>query len=173
MAEPTAIDGIPITLVDTPGLGVGADSDSLADLAVRRAMERWSDADLRVVVMDGSAEVPRELFRGASELIYGLDHRRTIMVVNKNDLPQRWEFADLPEARSWPTDALLTVSARRGDGINLLRRRIVGLLGLADWDDQVPALFGPRQREVIKFLLADRDLSGPRLADQIRRELIG
>ena len=89
--------GVPVTLVDTAGLR--ETPDAIEAEGVRRALARAEDADLIVEVSDSGhfAEGPASL---------------RIMVANKSDLGQ-----------SAPAGAV-AVSARTGEGLDLLRDRL-------------------------------------------------
>lgn len=165
VAEGTAIRGIPVTLVDTPG--VAATSDPLEALAIRRGMTRWSDADLRLVVLDGSRELP-DIF--CESLSSALLSPPLLVVANKGDLPRQWSQDSLPPDLG---SGLLTVSALRGDGLATLEERILAGLGLADRQDDQPGLFTRRQREAAAAILSEQYQHGWSLAGRIREELIG
>ncbi|HUU85829.1 MAG TPA: GTPase [Phycisphaerae bacterium] len=165
VAEPTAIHGIPVTVVDTPGMG--ATADALEALAIDRGMTRAARADLRILVLDGSRELPETFF---DELPGTWVVQPLLVVANKSDLPQRWGGDRLPPGfRS----TLLTVSALRGDGLALLEDRVTAGLGLSGRKDDAPGLFTRRQRDAVAAILKDRYRAGPDLARRIRQELIG
>ncbi len=112
VSEPTAIEGIPVKLVDTAGIREGQE---LAEtLGIERSFQAMADADLTLLVLDLSSE----LTASDRELIEKLRDRRPLLVGNKNDLPRRME-ADL----DW-----VPVSAITGQGINELRQAILNRL---------------------------------------------
>ncbi len=108
VSEVAAIGGIPVRFVDTAGIREG--QDRVEQLGIERSYQALADADLSLVVLDGSAGVTAEdqvlLERAAGALI----------VVNK---------ADQPEAPGLPVDGL-RVSALTGHGVEELRARILG-----------------------------------------------
>lgn len=165
VAEPTAVRGIPVTVVDTAG--VAATSDPVEALAIHRGMTCWSDADLRLVVLDGSRQ-PSDTFLdgfcGASVA------PPAVVVVNKSDLPRHWGSDLLPPGLG---SGLLAVSALRGDGLEALEELIVAGLGLAQRSDDEPGLFTRRQRDAAAAIVEGEYRSGPELAGRIRQQLIG
>ncbi|MHC4088995.1 MAG: GTPase [Planctomycetota bacterium] len=163
VAEPTAIRGIPVSVVDTPGI---ADTpDALDALAIRRAVVRWTEADLQVIVVDGGSEVPDQFF----DRVHGrLRTEGLVVVVNKSDLPRVWDDTDLPGG--WRHLAI-AVSALRGDGLGALEERIVAALGLADRRDEEPSLFTDRQREAASAILDAAELPAEVLSRRIGEEL--
>lgn len=98
-----AVDGWPIELADTAGLRPAADDVETAGIALARA--RQAEADLVVLVLDGSEPLT------SPDLALIETHPEALRVVNKADLPGAWK----PD----PATALI-VSAERGDGLDLL-----------------------------------------------------
>lgn len=114
VSETIALDGIPVRLVDTAGIRTG--QDLVETLGIERSFQAMADADLTLVVVDGSAPLATE----DQELI---DRARrqghNLIAANKSDLGI---FAtDLDEAA-------VPVSAATGDGIENLRARIREIL---------------------------------------------
>ena len=164
VAEPTAICGIPVTVVDTPG--VARAPDALEALAIRRAADRCTQADLRIIVLDGSDDLPQPF-------LDKLSSRRSddpgLVVVNKSDRPRSWTDVGLPTR--WRPLAL-AVSALRGDGLNALEERIVAALGLKNHRDQEPGLFTQRQAARLSALIEEADHAGGLQCGRIGQVLI-
>lgn len=81
ISEPIAWDGIPITLIDTAGMR--ATTDQVESLGVERTRRAAADADLLVVVIDGSAPLTEE-----DQLVLNdTASKRQVIAVNKSDLP--------------------------------------------------------------------------------------
>ncbi len=99
----SAFDGWPVELADTAGLRKSADPIEAAGVTLARAHQQR--ADLVVVVLDRS-EPLTDLDRSVL-----LDHPTALIVANKSDLPASWNEDELKA---------LSVSAERGDGIELL-----------------------------------------------------
>jgi tRNA modification GTPase len=164
VSEPTAIQGVPVTVVDTAG--VGQPADDLEKLAVERGMARWTDADLQLLVLDGSDNLPDTFF----ERVMGrMRARGWILVVSKCDLPRRWRIEELPPGLQVPP---VVVSARRGDGIAMLEERITAQLAPSPEEEQLPGLFTRRQRDSVLAILGAENLKGEELARRLRREIL-
>jgi tRNA modification GTPase len=124
LEEDLDLDGIPVRLIDTAGL---READHPAESeGVRRARQAREEADLVLLVLDGSRTVEaieREALERASR---EPESGRTVVVVNK---------CDLPEVAGLPAD-LMRVSARSGEGSDrlraALRERLVGAGPLED-----------------------------------------
>jgi tRNA modification GTPase len=126
LEEDLDVAGIPVRLVDTAGLR--AVDDPVEGEGVRRARAAGAEADLVLLVLDGSRALEldeREMLERCC-CAAGGERERTIVVRNKSDLPARVE--DVPES--------VAVSARTGAGLDalrgLLRERLVGRGPLED-----------------------------------------
>ncbi len=122
IAEIASFDGIPVELVDTAG--IRATGDAIEAEGVERSWRAIQEADLALVVFDLSEPAhpdDDELWLRATEAC------DAIAVGNKSDLnPKRGA-----------QDTLISVSAKTGDGLEELRRRIRehALPGLNTADD--------------------------------------
>lgn len=111
--------GLPVRLCDTAGLSEGRDAAEA--LAVARAREAVSGADVVLLVVDGSADAAE-----AEELLGEVPRGRTVVVVNKGDLcdglrRDQWRR----RLAGWPT---VVVSARERWGLAELREQVVELV---------------------------------------------
>lgn len=103
------IEGVPVVIVDTAGVRMGADGVEVEGvLRARKMMER---ADLLLVVLDSS----RELGRGDASLLREAEGATRIIVANKVDLPSIAE--GLPEGT-------IRVSALTREGLDDLKQGI-------------------------------------------------
>lgn len=115
LEEDVDLDGIPLRLIDTAGLR--RVDDPVEGEGVRRAEQAREEADLVLLVLDGTRDPqPEELevARGADEA----ERKRRVVVVNKCDLPRA--AGPFPEA--------LPVSALTGEGLPRLRDELRGRL---------------------------------------------
>ncbi|HEX4166262.1 MAG TPA: tRNA uridine-5-carboxymethylaminomethyl(34) synthesis GTPase MnmE [Bryobacteraceae bacterium] len=109
VSESTAIEGIPMRLVDTAG--IRESSELVESLGIERSRGAVADADLTLLVFDISSAPVAEDFG----LIDTLRDRRPLLVGNKSDL------GACPDSLS----GLLPVSAQTGEGILELRRAVI------------------------------------------------
>lgn len=109
VSETANIEGLPVKLLDTAG--VRESDDIIEAQGVERSYEALADADLTLVVVDGSAPLS-----GSDEALVERARRagRFLLLANKSDLEPQ---AELPE--DW-----LRVSAKTGQGIAELRRAL-------------------------------------------------
>ncbi|MCP4251399.1 MAG: GTP-binding protein [bacterium] len=141
IAQVTAIAGVPLTVLDTPGIGetLGAiDAE-----AIDRATQRQAGADLWIVVLDQSDAYPDDFF---SRMTNPPPVARLLVVLNKNDRPNCWPASRLPP--SW-AGSTISISALSGNGLEPLGKSIVAALGLKDGSDELPTLFSRRQADAV------------------------
>jgi tRNA modification GTPase len=112
VTETIDLDGLRVTLVDTAGLR--RSDDIVESEGVRRAEQAAHAGDLIVFVTDRSQPWPGERWQS---LVSDLGGKRVLAVANKADLPPAWTRSDAVE-----------VSAKTGDGIGELRRRVAAAL---------------------------------------------
>jgi len=120
LIETASIEGVPVHLVDTAGLREA--SDRVERLGIERSREAIADADLVLVVLDGSQPLDED-----DRMV--LEATRSVprlLAINKHDLPERLD----PEAirALQETAPLCRVSALTGQGLDELRRRILELV---------------------------------------------
>jgi tRNA modification GTPase len=108
ISESAEIAGIPVRFVDTAGIRTG--ESRIEELGIGRSFEAMADADLVLVVLDLSAP----LEHADLDLI----QRASLVVGNKADLPRALD----------PARECVAVSALTGEGIPVLRERIVAAL---------------------------------------------
>ena len=154
VTECVDVEGVPITFTDTPGHR-NAD-DALERLAILRGAAMGRQADMRLVLLDASLPLPRdvdEIFRSVGSGV------SCVVVVNKTDLAAVWGIEELRDGIGQEWEDPIMISAQTGEGLDMLEQRIRGTLGLEDWVDEVPAIFTARQLEIVDRVLAE--LRGP------------
>jgi tRNA modification GTPase len=119
LRETLVIDGIPFVLHDTAGLREES-ADRVEQLGMGRTSEAIGQADLVLFVLDGSSEFP--LDPGTRRSLAALDAARSIVLMNKADLP----------ARTNSGDTGLSVSATTGTGLDELRSGMLARTGALD-----------------------------------------
>ena len=115
LEETLELDGILVRLTDTAGLRRAP--DPVEEEGIRRAEKARAEADLVLLVFDGSREPEPEELEALTEARGGPDARRTVTVVTKCDLPGARE-------REIPDPSALRVSAVTGEGIDALRAEL-------------------------------------------------
>jgi tRNA modification GTPase len=114
------IHGIPVRLIDTAGLRKA--KDSIEQEGVRRARERVAEADIILLMLDGS----RELDSDDLEIFEETRGKKKILAINKNDLPLKISLEDVK--RRFQEDPFVSISALKNKGIDDLKRAIYSSL---------------------------------------------
>ena len=115
--EKFTIDNVPISLIDTAGLR--ETSDLVESIGVERSKRLMVDADLVVVLLDGSENLNEE----DNEIIKQVEELKHLFVVNKCDLEQA-------STKQLFSSAMLKISAKTGEGIDELQKAIIELFSV-------------------------------------------
>jgi tRNA modification GTPase len=120
ISEPIGWEGIPITLIDTAGMR--PTTDQVESLGVERTRRAAADADLLVIVVDGSQPLTEE----DRLVLSSADGKRYVVAVNKSDLPgfSSAQVADKLRAADAQTSAV-ALSALTEHGISELREAML------------------------------------------------
>ena len=136
LSQTIQIEGVPLHISDTAGLR--DTEDEVERIGVARSWDAIADADVVLFLHDltrvGHADYEAEDAEIRSRL-GGVDPARILQVYNKADART---LASLPEGA-------LTLSAKTGDGLDLLRRRLLEQVG---WHAVPEGLFIARERHV-------------------------
>ena len=127
------IKGCKLNLLDTAGI---RESDNQVEqIGVERSKDAIQKADLIFLVLDGS----RELEERDQEVINLADKKKTICLINKNDLPERLEFKE---------EFLKTVyvSAQTGEGFDELYDFIYNMYSVGDISEKI-IITNPRHKQ--------------------------
>jgi len=140
LEETIALQGIPFVLVDTAGISEAV--DLIERLGVERSRSSLRQADLVLVVVDGSI-LPNAGDYRVAELAAS---RPAIVVVNKGDLPAASDYAQI-----LPQMPHVGISALTGAGVPDLEARLVETVfsgGITLSDE--PVVSNPRHRELLR-----------------------
>jgi len=144
LEETLNLQGIPLVLVDTAGI-VAETEDIIEQLGIERSRKALAQADLALLVVDGS-EPLTEADRQIADLTAG---KTTILVINKIDLPRTAaDFDILPDAPR------VEISALTGEGLEKLEETIVEVVfsGQVLASDE-PLVSSSRHKDILKRAL--------------------
>ncbi len=159
VTETVAIGGIPIKFVDTAGL---RDSDDTVEsIGIQKSREALADADLVLVVLDGSAQMSAE----DASLIASVSDRRAIVVRNKSDLASN---VVTPES----TAATVPTSALTGEGIENLRSAILQLIRGSSAASEDGMLTNLRQQQAVSTALEGLTAAKAAVNNKIPHEML-
>jgi tRNA modification GTPase len=121
ISDQLSLQGIPISLADTAG--IRASGDKIEEIGVERTRRAMVEADLLIVVIDGSVDPSPE----DAAVLSQVGSVRRIVAINKIDLPQA------PGVKGFngsvPT---VNVSALTGEGLDNLAAAILSAFGDVD-----------------------------------------
>jgi tRNA modification GTPase len=135
-----------VTLIDTAGLvrQLQDAEQTIEQAAQKKTAEILNRADLVLLVLDNSQPADKIDDRVA-ERIAG---KKIITVLNKSDLPTKFDAGRLPEGLS----NTIQISAKLGTGIEKLKESILQTSGVANFDPQQPVCFTTRQENLLRQL---------------------
>ena len=161
LSEAIDLGGVPVILTDTAG--VRQTTDGIETLGIERTHRALSDADLVLVVIDGSDEVgpaDRDLLSQTAE-------SRRIVVMNKSDLPS---FRAADSCLGVPHT--INVSARSGEGLDELRAAMLESLNSAGVEDQGLLITNARHYDLLCRTKQEVELAQAAFRDRHSEELV-
>jgi tRNA modification GTPase len=145
------IGPLALTLIDTAGLDenlASAPKNTIAKAAQKKTVEILDKADLILLVLDNSQpENPLD-----SRLLREIANKKLLTILNKSDLPARFDAGKLPEILR----NTVLISAKFGTGIENLTWKILEICGVADFDLQTPVCITSRQENLLSQLTKTR-----------------
>jgi len=140
------IEPLQLRLIDTAGLdeGLPATKDTIEEAARKKTTEILEKADLVLLVLDNNQPAEELDVR----LLERITDKRIITVLNKSDLPTKFDIGRLPQTLLSPVQ----ISAREGTGIEGLKEKIRKTTGASDFDPQQPLCFTGRQENLLRQL---------------------
>ncbi len=140
------IGPLSVKLIDTAGLDekLRGHQDNIDESAQKKTVEILEQADIILLVLDNS-QPAEELDVRLLEKIAG---KQIITVLNKSDLPARFDIGRLPQAFS----NAVQISDKEVTGIENLNEKILKTVGAADFDLRETVCFTSRQENMLKKL---------------------
>ena len=142
------IDGVPLSIIDTAGLR--DTGDEVEAIGISRTWQAIGGADVLLLVVEASQGVTERDREIMARLPLRLPH---VVVFNKIDLAGKPAGAAEPVVAGGETHVWL--SAKTGEGMELLRR---ALLSLAGWQAPGEDLFLARERHLVALARAAETL---------------
>lgn len=114
------IFGIPVRLIDTAGLR--KPKDLIEEEGIKRAKRKVSDADLILLVIDGSRDIDEDDL----DIFNEVKGKKKVVILNKKDLPLKVNLDDLKGKIE--EESIVSVSALKNWGIDELKKEIYNTL---------------------------------------------
>jgi tRNA modification GTPase len=137
------IGPLSVELIDTAGLAETLDG-TIEKESQQKSVEMLEKADLVLFVLDNS-QTNNHLDENVLDKIA---EKRIITVLNKYDLPAKFDAGKLPQVLS----NTVQISAKLGTGIENLLKKIQIICGVTGFDLKTAVCFTPRQENLLKRL---------------------
>ncbi len=161
LSEPVDMEGVPVLLSDTAGLR--ETPDRIESLGIQRTHRSMSDADLVMVVVDGSVPIgPQDL-----RVLTSTQVARRILVLNKCDLPRYQTSSD--ELLSH--DAI-HVSALTGEGLDNLRTAILEMFDMTMMESGNLLVTNARHHDLLRHAHRELKAAEVLLSGRASEELV-
>ncbi|MHC4728084.1 MAG: GTPase [Planctomycetota bacterium] len=140
------IESLSLRLIDTAGLveNFSGAKDDIEQAAQKKSLEILEQADLVLFVLDNN-QADNRLDKELLEKITG---KLVLTVLNKCDLPAKFDSKKLPEALS----NSVRISAKEGSGIDNMLEKIREICGVQNFDLKAPVCFTDRQENLLQKL---------------------
>lgn len=163
LGEVINIGDVPVLISDTAGIRVS--DDKVERLGVERTRRAIVDADLLVVVIDGSEPLTQE----DREIVAEAAESRHVIAVNKSDLGQP-HLADVKAVSDGAP--VISVSAKTGAGFDSLRRAVVEPFSVHDSHETSFVITNARHYDLLRRTEASLQASEGLLERHASEELI-
>ena len=159
LRESFTINNIPISLIDTAGLRETL--DTVESIGVERSKRAMADADLVVVLLDGSEELTVE----DKEIFAQIEDLPHIIAVNKNDLKQsRIELNG--------NSNILHISAKTGKNLDELEKAIIAPFSAHEIDKAGFLITDARHNDLLIRAKSEIEISLQLIDERISEEII-
>ncbi|MFC2145189.1 tRNA uridine-5-carboxymethylaminomethyl(34) synthesis GTPase MnmE [Actinomycetota bacterium] len=140
------IEGIPLILTDTAG--IRDTEDRIEKIGVEKSLKQIGDADLVIIVLDGS----REFDDIDGKIIKKIEEKKTICCINKEDVKQKINIDNI--VCHFPTENIIKISALKGSGVKILEERIKHMmLNSEDSVIEEKIIVNARHKNILKEIL--------------------
>jgi small GTP-binding protein len=138
VGEPANLDGLIVTLVDTPG--VRPTADPIESAAIAASADQVRAADLVLAILDATQPVD-------AQLVVIQPHPHVLRIANKSDRAAAWDLA---------AHAHLRTVGTTGQGVAALRAAIREHFGITPaFDPNAPRWWTARQRDILARAVND------------------
>lgn len=164
LSETININGVPVVLTDTAGIREGS-ADLVESIGLERTRHAMADADLLLVVLDGSEELTGK----DREILQLGNGSRQVVALNKSDLPTfHNDFTGLPNGKL----RVVEVSAREEIGLEDLRAAMIEPFTLFDTSDAGLLITDARHYDLLCRTRNELESSSGLLTQGANEELI-
>lgn len=146
LTEHIRLAGLSLNLTDTAG--IRESEDIVERIGVERARKAAEEADLLLLVIDGSSELQKE----DRLLLHEIEEKNAIVLLNKSDLDTQISLEELQKLSSHP---VILFSAKDGTGLSEMETTMREMFyhGNINFNDQI-YITNSRHREALEQALA-------------------
>lgn len=163
ISESINLSGVPVQLTDTAGIH---ESENVIErLGIERTQRAVVDADLVLLVLDGTKPVSDD----DKNFLKTLHTQRHLLIYNKNDLPL---FSSDVHIKSGFAADWLAVSAKTGHGIEHLKTKISEILNKANVHTDGFLITSARHFELLQRASASVDDSQKAFSCRVSEEMV-
>lgn len=163
ISEVINVEGIPVLITDTAG--VRSSSDMIEQLGIERTRRAIADADLIIVVLDGS----QPLIDEDLEIVREASSNRCVVALNKSDLES---FCSNNAEKIGDNLVLVSVSAKTGKGLDALCTEIIKPFAAGYLDDSSFVITNARHYDLLKRTSVALQASEDSIREKVSEELI-
>ena len=163
ISEVINIEGIPVLITDTAG--VRSSSDMIEQLGIERTRRVIADADLIVAVLDGS----QPLLDEDKEIVREASSNRCMVALNKSDLES---FCSNNAQQIDDKLVFVSVSAKTGDGLDILRTEIIKPFAAGYLDESSFVITNARHYDLLRRASEALQASQILISENVTEELI-
>ncbi len=163
LRETFTINNIPISLIDTAGLR--ETFDTVESIGVERSRRAMADADLVVVMLDGSENLTTE----DEEILKTTDDFNRIVAINKIDLAIN---ADLKSKIQNPKSKIVMVSAKTGENLDELQKAIIEPFSAQEIDNASFLITDARHNDLLLRAKSEIETSLKLIDEKMSEEII-
>ncbi len=136
--ESMMINSLAMHLIDTAGIRTA--NEEIEKLGIERSEASANDADLILAIFDGAQELTEDDMR----VLRLSQTARSLVVINKSDLPQKLDMSAFGNAET------LKICAKSGDGISTLCERIYDIFADLDISCDGKTVTNPRHASTLR-----------------------
>jgi tRNA modification GTPase len=166
ITEAIGLAGVPLVLIDTAG--IRASVDEIESIGVERTRRAAADADLLVVVIDGSEALRQEDQTVLSEVA----NAKHIVALNKSDLPT-FSVAHFSDRHvNGDSSTIIPVSAKTDAGLESLRAAILQPFANGSAQDESLLITNARHHDLLARSIDAVDSSERLIRQRVSEELV-
>jgi tRNA modification GTPase len=163
LTEPISLGGIPVLLTDTAGIREA--HDQIEGIGIDRTRQVMADADLLLIVIDGS----KKLMAEDRELVTYAKDARHLIALNKADLPS---FSSRLSDDLDTSSRIVEVSALTGAGFDQLSAAILEPFGSVDSQDAGLLITDSRHHDLLRRTHDEIQAAVSLLTEEASEELV-